>query len=85
MRMTLFSGFVAQSILRWTSLMRSSVDIDSSASEDILFSYDTKKMNDFRDAKRWSYKKMRKERRRREKEKDKKKKNDDDDFMKSKT
>ena len=29
-------------------------------------------MNDFRDAKRWSYKKMRKERRR-EKEKDKKK------------
>ena len=51
MRMTLFSGFVAQSILRWTSLMRSSVDIDSSASEDILVSY-TK--NDFRDEKRWS-------------------------------
>ena len=83
MRMTLFSGFVAQSILRWTSLMRSSVDIDSSASEDILVSYDTKN-DDFRDEKRWSYKKMRKERRR-EKEKDKKKKNDDDDFMKSKT
>lgn len=72
MRMTLFSGFVAQSILRWTSLMRSSVDIDSSASEDILVSYDTKN-DDFRDEKRWSYKKMRKERRR-EKEKDKKKK-----------
>ena len=71
MRMTLFSGFVAQSILRWTSLMRSSVDIDSSASEDILVSYDTKN-DDFRDEKRWSYKKMRKERRR-EKEKDKKK------------
>ena len=70
MRMTLFSGFVAQSILRWTSLMRSSVDIDSSASEDILVSYDTKN-DDFRDEKRWSYKKMRKERRR-EKEKDKK-------------
>ena len=51
MRMTLFSGFVAQSILRWTSLMRSSVDIDSSASEDILVSYDTKN-DDFRDEKR---------------------------------
>ena len=39
MRMTRFSGFFAQSILRWTSFMRSSVEIDSSASADIFFSY----------------------------------------------
>ena len=37
--MTRFSGFFAQSILRWTSFMRSSVEIDSSASADIFFSY----------------------------------------------
>ena len=36
MRMTRFSGFFAQSILRWTSFMRSSVEIDSSASADIF-------------------------------------------------
>ena len=83
MRMTLFSGFVAQSILRWTSLMRSSVDIDSSASADILVSYDTKN-DDFRDEKRWSYKKN-EEREKERKRKRQKKKNDDDDFMKSKT
>ena len=35
--MTRFSGFFAQSILRWTSFMRSSVEIDSSASADIFF------------------------------------------------
>ncbi len=40
MRMTLFSGFVAQSILRWTSLMRSSVDIDSSASADMVMIFE---------------------------------------------
>ncbi len=69
MRMTLFSGFVAQSILRWTSLMRSSVDIDSSASADILVSYAIMIFEMKRDGRK---KKMRKE-------KEKKKKNDDDD------
>ena len=85
MRMTLFSGFVAQSILRWTSPMRSSVDIDLQCFRRHFVLVRHKKMNDFRDAKRWSYKKNEEREKKERKRKRQKKKNDDDDFMKSKT